>query len=195
MSSIRTQQLRHVAFHLDMDFQATDEWGIINYLRDFQLFRTGRSKRISNVIHKKDDWLDMETYIFDYRFLKGKGKHRSQRNQTVFFVQSKKMGLPHFLMKPETFFHRIGAYLGMQDIDFEEFPVFSERYLLRGEDEDYIRATMNEEILKFFSIERNWSLEGVNYYLILYSKNRLLAPKKIEHFYQKGMELYEMLLP
>ena len=194
MSSSRTQQLRHIASRLGMQFQEREEWGFMNYLLDFQLFRTGRFRRITNILHKKDDWLQTEIYIFDYKYVRGKGKHRKVKRQTVFFIQSKQLALPQFLMKPETFFHRVGEYLGMQDIDFEEYPVFSNHYLLRGEDENFIRATMSEEVLKFFTVEKNWSLEGVNYYLVLYQKNRLLQPKRIKNFYEKGMDLYKMLI-
>ena len=194
MSSSRTQQLRHIAYHLKMDFHSEEEWGEINYLKDFRLFRSGRRKEITNIFQKRDEFLDLEASIFDYKYVRGGGKNRKTIKQTVFFVKSKRLGLPHFLMKPETFFHRIGTYLGMQDIDFEEYPTFSQNYLLQGEDEEYIRATMDDEVLKFFSVEKDWSVEGVNYYLIIYKKNKLLAPRRIKHLYQKGMDIYKLLV-
>lgn len=183
-----------IAFDLGMEFHQRDQWSMLSLLKGFQLFRQGRARRITNIMHQRDEFLNVETYIFDYYSVRGRGKHRKATNQTVFFIQSKSLGLPEFLMKPENFFHKIGAYLGMQDIDFEEFPVFSENYLLKGKDEDYIRATMNEEVLRFFSVEKDWSLEGVNYFLIFYQKKRLIPPQKIKHFFKKGMELHRMLI-
>ena len=53
---------------------------------------------------------------------------------------------------------------------------------------------MTDEVLKYFSVEKNWSLEGVNYYLIFYQKRKLIPPHQIRHFYQKGMEIYKMLI-
>ncbi len=193
MLSHRAGGLDKVAYELGMKFSPKDEWGLINYLGDFKLFRRGFGKRISNIMHRQDNMLNLNVNIFDYRYTISTGKSARVFKQTVFFVQSRSLGLPHFFMRPENLFHRIGELLGMQDIDFEEFPTFSQNYLLRGDDEDYIRASVNEPFLRFFSLEKNWYLEGVNYYLIFYRRNRRLEPEKIKEFYQKGMKIYEML--
>jgi len=194
MSKQRTQSLAQVAFDLEMTFEPKDEWGSYELLRDFKLFQTGSRKGITNVMRRKDSMLEMEVNIFDYQYTISTGKSSHTYKQTVFFMQSKKLGLPHFWMKPETVFHRFGEWLNLsKDIDFEEFPKFSEQYWLKSADEDYIRATMNDKVLKFFTIEKDWSLEGCNYYLIFYKYNELLPPAIIQNFYQKGMKICEML--
>ena len=193
MLSHRAEQLSRIAFELDMKFSPRDNWGLINFLEDFKLFRRGFGKRISNILHRQDAMLNLDLYIFDYRFTISTGNSARVIKQTVFFVQSHKLGLPVFYMRPETVFHRIGAYLGMQDIDFEEYPRFSNNYTLRGDDEDFIRSTANPSFLHFFSIEKNWFLEGVNYYLIFYRKGKRLKPKEIKEFYTKGLEIYKLL--
>ncbi len=81
----------------------------------------------------------------------------------------------------------------MQDIDFEQYPLFSSQYLLRGDDEEYIRASFPEKALQFFTIEKNWTLEGLNYYLVLYRKNHLMLPSQVLDFYRKGMHLHHIL--
>ncbi|MEM7379847.1 MAG: ABC-F family ATP-binding cassette domain-containing protein [Bacteroidota bacterium] len=58
--------------------------------------------------------------MFDYSYQRGKNNQKRTYRQTVFFVKSKKLGLPELFMKPESFFNMIGTYLGMQDIDFEK---------------------------------------------------------------------------
>ena len=131
--------------------------------------------------------------VFDYSYVIGAGNNTRRINQTVFFVHSKELNLPQLLMKPEHFFHRIGEWLGMQDIDFEEYPKFSRQYLLQGEDEEWIRASMPDELLRFFTIEKKWTLEGLNYYLIFYRRNRLLPPKQVRQFYHRGLETCKML--
>lgn len=97
-------------------------------------------------------------------------------------------------MKPETVAHRIGEWLGLQrDIDFEEQPEFSKQNWLKGEDEDYLRATMNDSVQKFFTVEKDWSLEGCNYYLIFYRNAKLLPVETIQDLYRKGIKVCEML--
>jgi len=193
MLSHRAEQLDQIAFDLDMKFSPRDDWGLINYLEDFKLFRRGFSKRISNIIHGQEEMLNLDIYIFDYRYTISTGNSARVVRQTVFFIQSRKLGLPSFFMRPEHIFHRIGEYLGMQDIDFEEHPSFSRNYLLRGDDEEYIRASVNEPFLRFFSIEKNWYLEGVNYYLIFYRRGKRLKPDQIKSFFNKGLEIYKLL--
>lgn len=194
MAKQRTQALEQVAFDLNMHFQPQDEWGALELLRDFKLFRPGGHKRITNMMRKKDGMLDMEASIFDYQYTISTGKSSHTYKQTVFFMQSKKLGLPEFWMKPENIFHKLGEWLHLsKDIDFEAFPQFSDQYFLKGPDEDYIRASMNDQILKFFTVEKDWSLEGCNYYLIFYRSNKLLPPDIIKDFYKKGMKICEML--
>ena len=178
---------------MEMQYSAEDEWGLLNLLKDFQLFRRGHSRKITNLLYRQIGMLETEIHVFDYRYVISSNNSRRVFKQTVFFVHSKKLGLPQFLLKPENFFHKIGQLLGMQDIDFEQYPKFSDQYLLRGADEDYIRASFPDEALQFFTIEKNWSLEGLNYYLIFYQKNRLLLPSQIVDFYRKGMHLHEIL--
>jgi len=97
-------------------------------------------------------------------------------------------------MKPENMFHRIGNYLGLsQDIDFKAYPEFSDNYLLQGDDEEMVRHVFGDQVLKHFSIEKDWHLEGVNYYLIFYKHKKRLGHRQIARFYNQGMDLYKML--
>ncbi len=193
-NSERIENLKKIAYQLEMEFVEKDEYGLIALLRDFALFRRGHSKRIYNIIEKKDDWNQLNLRIFDYKFTVGSGKNSRTLRQTVFFMQSKKLGLPEFLMKPEHFFNKVGNYLGLQqDIDFENFPDFSDQYLLKGEDEEMVRYIMSNDLLQFFTIEKDWALEGINYYLIFYKRNSILSPEGIQELYEKGMYVYDLL--
>lgn len=193
MSYDRPTQLKNIALQLEMKFSPDDDWGLFSLLKDFQLFRRGHSRKITNLLYRQAGMLETEIHIFDYRYVISTNNSWRVFKQTVFFVHSKKLGLPQFLLRPENFFHKIGQLLGMQDIDFEAYPKFSNQYLLRGDDEEYIRASFPDAALQFFTVEKNWSLEGLNYYLILYQKNRLLLPSQIVDFYRKGMYLHDIL--
>ncbi len=192
MSADRTSQLAQVAYQLDMHFQEEDHWNLHDLLRDFSLFRVGRRRQITNMLYRADPFLDTEIHIFDYYYRQGKGRS-GDHSQTVIFFHSKFLGLPKFEMRPETLLYKIGELLGFHDIDFEEYPVFSRQYRLKGEDEHYIRATLNDRTLQFFSEEKNWFLEGLNYYLVFYRRNVLVPPAMIRSFYDKGMTVFRML--
>lgn len=182
----RADAIRQLSYRLDMDYTAGDEWGMMHLLESFHLFKHGRRKRIHNVLFASDQWEETKIHIFDYHYKASKNK---RKRQTVLFVKSKDLALPEFFMRPESVFHKIKGLLGFEDIDFEEHPKFSNQYQLTGDDEEWIRDTFNENIIRFFTVERNWSLEGVGYYLILYRKNKLLSPKSIQDFYKKGLAI------
>jgi len=189
----REGQLRAVAHRLGMDFIEQEEYSITREVSDFELFRKGRNRLASNIMQKQDEWMEDRIKVFDYQFETGTNKSRRVVAQTVFLMRSKNLGLPQFVMKPETIFHKLANYFGRQDIDFERFPKFSGNYLLQGEDEEYIRFKMSDEILHFFSRERGWHMEGVNYYLILYKENHRLKANSISQLYERGMGLFNLL--
>ncbi|MCB0521169.1 MAG: hypothetical protein H6577_07400 [Lewinellaceae bacterium] len=191
----RTEAIRSVAFDLDMDFHEKDEFKMIALLRDFKLFQKGGRRTAFNILSKTSGLLEEKVNILDYRYTVSTGKSSHTFFQTVFFIQSKQLSLPQMLLKPEKFFHKIGAWLGMQDIDFEEYQEFSDKNLLQGEDEDRIRKTLkaNEEVIRFFTVEKDWCLESLGFYMILYKDKTLIEPASIKHLFQKGKMLHDYL--
>lgn len=176
-----------------MEFSAKDEWGLIALLKSFELFQSGHSRQVRNLMTRSAGLLEEKFHIGDYQYTVQAGNTPVVYRQTFFFVQSKMLGLPEMLVKPENFFHKIGELLGMQDIDFEEWPDFSKKFLVQGE-EWRIRRTMTEELTRFFLVEKNWCLESVGYFLVFYRPRKLASPKEIEQLYAKGMSLYEQFL-
>ena len=188
----RSAALQQVAERLNMNFHEKDEWGLIALLKGFELFQKGSVRRIYNLMSKDQGLLEEKIHLFDYRYTISTGNSSRTFRQSVFFVQSKSLGLPEMLLKPENFFHKVGNLLGMQDIDFEEWPEFSHKFLLQGE-EWCIRRTMTEALTRFFLVEKNWCFESVGYFLIFYRPHKLVRPQQIEKLYTKGLNLYEHL--
>ena len=192
--SARTAHLHRLARELNMSFSETDDWELMPLLDEFRLFRKGRRRKISNILHSVDDFLELNISIFDYEYTTGKNRERNRKRQTVFFFRSRALGLPEMYMKPERLFNRIASYLALQqDIDFEEFPKFSKQYLLQGEDEDYVRYTMNKDVLTFFTKEKGWTLEAINFFLMFHHQGKILKPWEIKRLLKKGLKLHEML--
>lgn len=187
----RQEAIKDLAYNLGGKFYEGDEFQIKNQLLEFNLFKSGHSKKITNLIHLKDD--EKEISIFDYAFVIQAGNTPVVYKQSVFFINSKKLALPIFQLKPETFFNKVGSWLGIEDIDFESHPKFSDQYYLKGENEDYIRSMFNPDILNFFTIEKKWNLEGIGYYMIFYKSKKLLGKERINNLYHKGMDIYQKI--
>lgn len=188
----RIDQLKSVAFYQEMEFSEKDEFRMISYLRPFRLFNRGFGKKISNILIGKEPLLEGQIRSFDYQYTINTGNYSKTIRQTVFWANSKSLGIPPFRMQPEKLFHRIGTWLGMQDIDFETYPEFSRKYLLKSRDEESVKAFFTDEVLSFFSEEHGWYLEALNYYFIIYKSQHLVPSEDYPDFLSKSKEVYHL---
>ena len=112
----------------------------------FGLFGSGHSRRWSNVITAET--AETTLAIFDYRYKTGGGKHQATHHQTVLAMSSERLQVPALALRPRVgFFDTIGAFIGGQDIDFEEHPAFSKATVLKAPDEAAVRQFFNEGLL------------------------------------------------
>ena len=189
----RIREFEACAHSLQWKMHESDEWGMIKWLMDFKLFKRGHRKKICPISMIKQDDLQF-TAVFDYAYTISSNNSSKTYRQSVYFRYSKELALPHFVMVPEKWYHRLGTYLGMQDIDFVEYPMFSKNYLLQGNDEDYIRHHFNHpELVRFFDRNKSYSMEGMNYLLILYVHEELLSAGKLQQLVKTGNTLHEYL--
>lgn len=184
----RTRAMAKIASSLDLSFSEKDDERTLKLLGGFKLYMKGGRRNVGNVLSKKSEFLDEEN-VFDYSYVISDGNSSRKISQTVFFVKSKELKLPRYNLKPEKIFHRIGIFFGMQDIDFEEFPTFSDQYLLQGPDEDFIRATFDKRILTFLTDNSGWHIEGNNYFLIIYKHGKIIQPKSIKSFIEMARKI------
>ena len=80
----------------------------------------------------------------------------------------------------------------MQDIDFIDYPKFSDKYLLQGNPEESIRKLFNKELIEFFESisELELCVEGGGDQIIIYKLNERIDPKELNKFMDKGMEVF-----
>jgi hypothetical protein len=188
----RAQALRQVADELGFDFSPTDQ-ELVTRLQSFHLFSQGRSKKLTNVLRGEANGLAVE--IFDYRYTTGSGKSSKTWKQTVLCFRLDGPGLPAFSLRPHTFFHRIAEWFGAQNISFEEHPVFSKNYLLRGPDEAAVRNLFDERALTFYEERPGLSTEGGDDRLLFYHPDKRVAPEKVRGFLAEGFQVLQAFRP
>ena len=196
LSEQRTKKFNDFAEHMSMKFSGKGDSALLESLSAFDLFSQSGVK-ITNVLHGDSEQLgygeEFEVRILECTYAIGED---AQVNQTVICFRSPQLSLPDFSMRPEHFFHKIGSVLGYQDIDFESHPTaveFSKKYLLRGKDEQKIRALFTDTVLTFFSVDRDkvW-LEGSGDQLISYRWCQLIEPEDIPAFMKEGFEVFRL---
>jgi len=143
----RRLAIQAVAERLGWAFLPDPDPSIIPVFPRLDLFGYGHGRRMRNFVSGTLD--GRRVAVFDFIYVTGSGKSRREWYQTVAYVHSPEVDAPGFVLRPENLFHKIGGLFGYQDIDVEAEPRFSEQYLLRGHDEDSIRALISPDVRDF----------------------------------------------
>ena len=184
----RQKALKQIAESLNFTFSRKGDTSLLDALGDFHVFSQGHSRRISNVLTGRFN--DIPMMVMDYKYTTGGGKSSHIWQQTVLAFESDKLVLPGFILRPENLFDKIGSFLGKKDINFESAPVFSKRYLLRGDDEESIRKLFNEWVFEYYERHPGLSTEGHGKKLIYYRVSKRVSPDRIQAFLQEGYEIF-----
>ena len=86
--------------------------------------------------------------LMDYYYHIG-GKNGG-RTETLCIFHCPDFNVPHFFIREEFFFDGIAEFFGGQDIDFLDDPTFSDKFLLRGEDEVAVRKYFKYGVRRAF---------------------------------------------
>ncbi len=183
----RSAALQAAAEHMKFTFSRKGDPDLLDRLKGLHLFSQGHSKKITNVLMGKAGALDVA--VFDYAYTTGGGQSSQHWRQTVILFESDDMGLPKFTLRPENVFHKIGQVFGYQDIDFDSHPEFSKRYLLRGENEEEVRATFGVEARSFYESDLKLSTEAAGPQLIHYRSGKRVSPDQISEFIKQGVRV------
>ena len=155
------------------------------------LTNVGRGRHIRNVIElPESDGARMT--LFDFSYVIGSGKRNRHYRQTVTRVQSPKLNLPAFAMRPESVFLKIAATLGMEDIDIPTAPDFSRMYLLRGQDEAATRRIFTPELLRYCEANRGMWISGTGDLLWFHRENRRVRAEEFDAFVNAARQTLEL---
>ena len=192
MEKKRRQALEVLAGQLGFTFSLKDNQDLMAQLSFFDLFSKGHSRRIKNIMEGAIE--DNYIIIFDYRYVTGGGKNSHTYNQTVILFLSDRLDLPKFALRPENIFHKIGKVFGYKDINFDHYPQFSKKYLLRGEDEQLVREMFNEDVIRHFESNLNLCLEAGGNQLIFYRSSKRVKPQLLRTFLDEAFKAYQLFI-
>lgn len=171
MERKRTAAVGAIAESMGLEFQPADDQVLRDRMSVLPLFQQGHSRALTNCL--SGDSGEVRISIFDYTYTTGHGKHQNKRNITTCALQSPRLQLPAFSMRPETLLDAIGGMLGFQDIDFEGDEAFSRAYVLKGPDEAAVRELFTAPLRKHFAGLPGHYVEGAGDLLIVHQSKRL----------------------
>ncbi|MFH1857907.1 MAG: hypothetical protein ABH845_03260 [Candidatus Omnitrophota bacterium] len=179
----RKEAFPRIALEIGFSFDPAGKEYTVQSFQKLPLFQGGHAQRFRNVL--KGATGNVTTLLFDYSYTTGSGRHSSPHNQTVAAFRVERTPLPHFELRPETVFHKIGEAFGYKDVDFEGNPEFSKRYLLRGADVAALKALFHAGVLNYFSKQKGWSVEGEGTWLVLYRGEERVEPGGMRRFLEE----------
>ena len=179
MDRKRTAAMADLAARTGMFFDA-EARELLAQLPRFHLLTLGHSRTAKR-------WLRggkgaEEIWLFDYRYVTGAGKNRHVHRRTVAVFPHLEKRLPEFELRPENLFHKIGAAFGYQDIDIDEQPEFSKRYLLRGTEEYGIRQLFTHTRVESLMSMDPICIEVEGTGMLVYPPRGSLSPARIPDF-------------
>ena len=183
----RTEQLRATAPMLGWQFVETAPFNWIPNLEKFSLFNSGHSKSIRNMLYGESN--GVKAALFDYIYVVGSGKNRTTYYQSVAYFEPRDLSIPFFSLRPETAFHKLATVFGYQDIDFGNRPLFSSKYLLRGQDEQAIRNAFTDALLTFYETNQGLATDGGGNQLFVFRSGHRAAPHELQGFMNSVLPL------
>lgn len=96
---------------------------------------------------------------------------------------------PVFTMEKEGFFEKVADMATSKDIDFEDHPVFSDKFLLRGPKEDEVRNFFTPDILYLIESNPIYHFESNGSKLIIYRFDKKKKEKEVAELIRFGKRL------
>jgi hypothetical protein len=183
----RTAALIAEAERLGWGFKKEVSYDMIPNLDRFELFRTGHSKKLRNLLTSPPG--DPRGVVFEYQYTTGAGKSQATHRQSVFYATSADFTLPAFSLRPEHFFHRVAGAFGYQDIDLESRPEFSRMFLLRGDNDSAVRSAFTDDVATFFEQRPRACAAGGGRELLYWRPGKVAKAEDLEAFITDGFDL------
>jgi hypothetical protein len=110
----------------------------------------------------------------------------------MFGIESEKLNLPAFYLRPEGIGAKILGSLSRFDIDFAERPDFSNKFLLYGKDERAIHQLFSVKLFEYFEKNPNSYIFGNKNHLFVYHSRNLINPSQIAEWIKYAEFLYKL---
>jgi hypothetical protein len=150
----------------------------------FDPFNQGRRRQWRYTINGTRN--QMPFIAFEYQWVTGSGKSTTTHQISGVVWERDDFAFPKFSLNPEGWFSKLGAMFGMQDIDFEDSPEFSNLYRLKGPDEAGIRALFTPTIRHFFAATPGQQVAGGGRFLFWWHDRALPPVDKLDEWLEQS---------
>ncbi len=144
---------------------------------NFHCLQRGSNRYAKNIIY--GDWNSRYACIFDYYYTTGSGKNKHTHSFTGVMLNVG-IPMPHLLIRGESFFDKVGEFIGFDDIDFE-FKEFNDKYYVKSKDKKFAYDIVNPKMIEYLLTQPITPIEFSGQNVLTYeSTNKKLKPGEIE---------------
>jgi hypothetical protein len=186
----RKAEIAAVAESLGLAWVPEDDATIRDRFSSLALFNLGRGRKMANCM--TGDSGEVRISIFDYQWTTGSGKHQHTAQVTLVALESPRLRLAPFSIRPENMFDAIGGMLGFQDIDFDDDAAFSNSYVLKSPDEPAVRKLFAPPLRQYFASNPGSNAEGAGPILVL--QHRRAKPADYPNLLKQAYEVFGLIV-
>ena len=122
---------------------------------------------------------DRNALVADQIFSTGSQKHRTTHEVTILGIEVSEAQFPIMSVSPEGLMDKLLDGFAKYDIDFPHRPLFSQKYVLYGKNENDIRGFFSDDILAFYEQQSPFTTVCGGKYLVIYDSGVLLKSHEI----------------
>lgn len=151
----------------------------------FKGFPIEKGKRIlyeENILSKYTDFGKIE--VSDITVTEGAGAAQQDTSITVFYLSELDFAVPDFALEPEGLWTKFHELNSGKDIDFSQYPSFSQKYYLRSDNEIMTREFFNDRVIYFLETHDHLHIETYKNKMLFYKKPAIISAKEIEESMQ-----------
>jgi hypothetical protein len=175
---IRANKVEASARSLGYNFRARATTADSDLVIGCYLGETGSKPTVSNVLEVART-AELKLILFDYAYTTDDGESNVTTHQTIARIQAPLLKLPSFLLFPETIFSKIKVLFGGVDVNFPDSPGFSDKYILRGQDEAALRAIFSPALRQALEPLHHLTIEGADDALFIFRAGRCIEPDEL----------------
>jgi len=188
----RTAKIGQLAEGMGLEFRPLGDLDLSQRLGILQLFKLGHSRKLTNLLTGETD--ECRISIFDYRYTTGSGKSSHTKKLTLAALESKRLRIPAFTLRPENFFDKIGGLLGLQDIDFDDNVEFSKSFVLKSAEEEKVRKLFNRELQDFFLERTGCCVEAFPGVMVYYIPGSRRKPEEFPGLLEEAYKVFGVIV-
>jgi MFS superfamily sulfate permease-like transporter len=187
----RQKSLKKYADHIGAGYKPDNAFDLYKY--DGFLFGKRLVYRSNRIIYQENKELP-KLIIAEINLVEGAQPTSKRYSTTTLLVNNILKSIPEFELRKEDQLDRLKQYIGIDDIDFGDYPVFSSKYLLKGNEEDKIRELFTPELIRFLEENDNYIIESKHQDLLIYTeKQSVMTVSEVSQLFSFGKDFLNII--